>query len=146
MLAWATLALIAGAAIALQASINAQLGVQLRSALLGTAVAFAVSWAVSALAIVVSVRQYPNLATIQAVPWYLWLGGLFSAFGVGLFYFLIPRMGVGSMMSFALSGQILVAVICSHFGWFDLPVKPISVVRGLGIAALLAGIALINWE
>ncbi|MFD1215903.1 DMT family transporter [Microbulbifer celer] len=146
MLTWATLALIAGAAIALQASINAQLGVQLRSALLGTAVAFAVSWAVSALAIVVSVRQYPNLATIQAVPWYLWLGGLFSAFGVGLFYFLIPRMGVGSMMSFALSGQILVAVICSHFGWFDLPVKPISVVRGLGIAALLAGIALINWE
>ncbi|MFV8781098.1 DMT family transporter [Microbulbifer sp. SA54] len=146
MMALAALALLAGAAIAVQASINAQLGVLLRSSLLGTAVAFAVSCLVSVLAIAVSVRQYPTLAAIQAVPWYLWFGGLLSAFGVGLFYFLIPRMGVGSMMSFALTGQILVAVISSHFGWFDLPAKPISLLRGTGVAALMAGIVLINWE
>ena len=146
MLALALLALMAGAAIAIQASINAQLGVMLRSSLLGTAIAFAVSCLVSVLAIAVSVRQYPSLATIQSVPWYLWFGGLLSAFGVSLFYFLIPRMGVGSMMSFALTGQILVAVVSSHYGWFDLPAKPISTLRGMGVMALMSGIVLINWE
>jgi transporter family-2 protein len=142
----AALALAAGAAIAVQATMNAQLGVLLRNSLLGTAIAFGLSCLVSLLAVAVSTRHYPSLASLQAVPLYLWCGGLLSAFGVGLFYFLIPRMGAGSMMSFALTGQILVAIIASHFGWFELPVKPVTLARGLGVLALVLGIVLINWE
>lgn len=140
------LALAAGAAIGVQASVNAQLGVLLRSSQLGTVVAFATSLLISLLALLVSTRQYPQLESIQAVPFYLWFGGVLSAFGVGMFYFLIPRMGVGPMMSYALTGQILVAVAASHFGWFDLPGKPINPTRALGVSALVVGILLINWE
>ncbi|WP_116473538.1 DMT family transporter [Zobellella maritima] len=140
------LALMAGAAIAVQAGMNAQLGVLLRNSLLGTAVAFSVSCLLSLLAVMVSTRQYPQLASIQAVPLYLWFGGVLSVFGVGMFYFLIPRMGAGPMMSFALTGQIVVAIIASHFGWFDLPVKPITPLKAAGVVALVAGILLINWE
>lgn len=138
------LALTAGAAIAVQASMNAQLGVLLRNSLLGTSVAFATSFLLSLLAVVVSTRQYPQMESIQAVPFYLWFGGVLSAFGVGIFYFLIPRMGVGPMMSYALTGQILVAVAASHFGWFDLPAKPVNPARALGVSALVVGILLIN--
>lgn len=140
------LALTAGAAIAVQAAMNAQLGVLLGSSLLGTTVAFATSLLLSLLAVVVYTRQYPPMASIQAVPLYLWFGGVLSAFGVGMFYFLIPRMGVGPMMSFALTGQILVAIAASHFGWFDLPTRPVSFNRALGVLALMVGIVLINWE
>lgn len=140
------LALMAGAAIAVQAGMNAQLGVLLRNSLLGTAVAFAVSCLLSLLAVMVSTRQYPQLESIQAVPLYLWFGGVLSVFGVGMFYFLIPKMGAGPMMSFALTGQIVVAIIASHFGWFDLPVKPVNSLRIMGVLALVAGILLINWE
>lgn len=142
----AALAVAAGAAIALQAGMNAQLGVLLRNSLFATAIVFGISCLVTASAAFTALRQPPSFSLIQAVPVYLWFGGLLSAFGVGLFYFLIPRMGVGQMMSFALTGQILVAMISSHFGWFDLPQRPITQARGLGVAALVAGIMLINWE
>lgn len=140
------LALIAGAAIAVQASMNAQLGMLLRSSLLATSVAFATSFLLSSIVLVVSTRRYPPPEAVQAVPFYLWLGGVLSAFGVGIFYFLIPRMGVGPMMSFALTGQMLVAVAASHFGWFDLPTKPLNTPRALGVLALVAGIVLMNRE
>jgi len=87
------------------------------------------------------------MAEIKSVPLYLWFsGGALSAFGVSIFYYLIPKMGVGSMMSYALSGQILIAIIASHFGWFDLPVKPINIIKVSGAISLVIGVLLLNWE
>ncbi len=141
------LAFVAGAAIATQASMNAQLGVLLKSALIGTTIAFMVSGLFMLLAVLLLTKQYPQLREIQSVPMYLWFsGGALSAFGVGMFYYLIPKMGVGSMMSFALTGQIIIAVVASHFAWFGLPEKPINPIRLLGIMALIIGIILINKE
>jgi len=34
----------------------------------------------------------------------------------------------------------------SHFGWFDLPVKSINIIKFAGVIALIAGIVLINWD
>jgi transporter family-2 protein len=146
------LAVAAGAAIAIQASMNAKLGVLLKSAMMGTSIAFFVScvFAVSAMvisAMVFSTKQVPQMADIKSVPVYLWLsGGALSAFGVGMFYYLIPKMGVGSMMSYALSGQIIIAIVASHFGWFELPVKPITSLKLAGAFSLVAGVLLLNWE
>lgn len=140
------LALSAGAAIAVQAGMNARLGVELGSTMLGTGIAFAVACLVSLLVVAVQQVGMPSVARLQAVPAYLWSGGILSAFGVGMFYFLIPRMGVGPMMSFALTGQIVLAVIASHFGWFEQPVKPVNATRLLGLLVLIAGISLIYWE
>jgi transporter family-2 protein len=146
------LAVAAGAAIAIQASMNAKLGVLLKSAMMGTSIAFFVScvFAVSAMvisAMVFSTKQVPQMADIKSVPVYLWFsGGALSAFGVGMFYYLIPKMGVGSMMSYALSGQILIAIVASHFGWLELPVKPITSLKLAGAFSLVAGVLLLNWE
>ncbi|MEJ2045680.1 MAG: DMT family transporter [Reinekea sp.] len=141
------LALVAGAAIAVQATMNAQLGVLLKSSMLGTSIAFLFSCLFTVFAIMLSTRQYPQMSDIKSVPLYLWFsGGALSAFGVGLFYYLIPKMGVGSMMSYALSGQILIAVVASHFGWFNLPVKSIDVSKVFGAISLLIGVLLLNWE
>ena len=141
------LALIAGAAITTQASMNAQLGVLLRNSLLGTAIAFVFSSLFTLITVIVTTRSYPQLATVQSVPIYLWFsGGALAAFGVGMYYFLIPKMGVGPMMSYALAGQLLLAVVMSHFGWFDMPVKQIDFIKLIGILALIAGVILINIE
>ena len=147
MIVFAFLALLAGAAIAVQATMNAQLGVLLRSSMMGTSIAFLVSLIFTVSAMILSAKQYPNLTEIKSVPLYLWFtGGALSAFGVGMFYYLIPKMGVGSMMSYALSGQILIAIIASHLGWFDLPIKPLSAVKVMGAVLLIIGVLLINWE
>lgn len=141
------LAIAAGAAIAIQASMNAQLGMILKSSMISTSIAFLFSLIFTTSAMFLSTKQYPNFIEIKSVPLYLWFsGGALSAFGVGMFYYLIPKMGVGSMMSYALSGQILIAIIASHFGWFNLPIKPINTVKLTGVSLLIIGVLFINWE
>lgn len=141
---FALLALFAGALIALQAGMNSWLGVLLKNALLATVVAFLVSVLVSGTVLISTTKHWPALNDIRAVPWYLWLGGVLSATGVGLFYLLIPKLGVGTMMSFALTGQLILAVVISHFGWFDLPQAPINHKKLLGLMAMVVGLVLVN--
>jgi bacterial/archaeal transporter family-2 protein len=141
-LSW--LALIAGAAIAIQAGMNAQLGVLLKNPLLSAAVTFVVACVCVMTVVLITARELPSLINVQTVPVHLWFSGAISAFGVASFYFLIPRMGVGAMMSFGLTGQLLVAMLISHWGFFDLPVKSINLSKLLGVIAMIAGIVLIN--
>ncbi len=138
-------ALLAGAAIAAQASMNAQLGVLLRSAMLGTGVAFLVGLGFILLAFFTLSRDFPPFEVIRAVPVYLWFsGGALSAFAICTYFYLIPQMGIGSLMSWALTGQVIVAMLAGHFGWFDLPVQAVNLPRLAGVAALVLGIILIN--
>ena len=144
---FATIAFVSGAAIATQASMNAQLGKLLESPLLAACIAFGSSIFFTSIALVAVSRDFPTIETLQLVPKYLWLsGGFLAAFAISMFYYLIPKMGIGPMMSFALSGQLIVAVTLGHFGWFDLPVKPINISTSIGVAALVTGIVLINHE
>ena len=138
------LALLAGVAIGIQAGMNAQLGVLLKNPLLSAAVAFVVACICVLTVVLITARELPLLINVQTVPVHLWFSGAISAFGVASFYFLIPRMGVGSMMSYALTGQLLIAILASHFGWFDLPVKSIDLTKCVGVAAMIMGIVLIN--
>lgn len=141
------IAMISGAAISTQAAMNAHLGVLLRNPLLATCIAFCSSMLFTLLAIMLQGRELPSLAQLKSVPVYLWFGGgIFSAFGISMFYYLIPKLGMGLMLSFALTGQLLVAVIAGHYGWFDLPIKPVNPSKLAGIAALILGIFLINKE
>ena len=138
-------AFLSGVAIATQASLNAQLGHLLQNPLLATCVAFGSSILFTLLAVVAYTKEYPSTEILRTVPVYLWFsGGILSAFGISMFYYLIPKMGVGSMMSFALTGQLIVAVVIGHFGWFDLPVKPITLGRLAGVVAFIFGVILIN--
>ena len=66
----------AGAAIAVQAAINAQLGVALKNTLLGTSVAFLCSFFLCALAVMFFTKQFPSMALVTSVPSYLWFGGV----------------------------------------------------------------------
>jgi len=69
-----------------------------------------------------------------------------SVIGVGSMYWLIPKMGVGSVMSYSLTGQLILALIISHFGLFDSPQKLISSTKLVGALLLIIGITLVNKE
>ncbi|CAA0121412.1 Uncharacterised protein [Halioglobus japonicus] len=144
MISLISLAALAGILIAVQAGMNAQLGVLLHSPLLASLVAFSVSAAVTMLLVLFTDHSTEPAHRNQVIPAWLWLGGLLSAGGVGLFYYLIPRMGAGPMMSVALTSQLTVAMMVSHFGWFDLPETPLNMSRAMGLVALLSGIYLVN--
>jgi len=141
------IAFLSGAAIATQAAMNAQLGTFLKNSVLATSIAFFSSLFFTLIAVMAYTKEYPSVEILKSVPVYLWFsGGIFSAFGISMFYYLIPQMGIGSMMSFALSGQLIVAVIAGHFGWFDLPIKTLTFTKFAGLSALIIGVILINKE
>lgn len=141
------IALLAGAAISIQAAMNAQLGSLLRNPFLAACIAFCSSLVFTILIILFKTREYPSIEMLKSVPVYLWFsGGMLSAFGISMFYYLIPKMGMGSMMSFALTGQLIIAIIISHFGWFALPEKSLTLGKLVGVIALIIGIILINRE
>ena len=135
----------AGAALAVQAALNSQLGNLLKNPILATVVAFCSSVFFTALALVISTKEYPSIEVVKSVPIYFWFsGGLFSAFGISMFYYLIPKMGISPMLSYALAGQMIVGIVAGHFGWFNLPLTPLSLVKVGGVLALITGILIIN--
>lgn len=140
------MAIIAGAAIATQASMNAHLGVLLQNTLLASLVAFASGLIVTLLSLVSINKGLPDYQTVAEVPYYLWYaGGLLSAFAITVFYWLIPKMGVAMVISCALSGQLLLAMLAGHFGWFNLPDSPLSTTKIVGALSLVLGMVLINF-
>lgn len=146
----AFLALLAGSCIALQAAMNAKLGLLLNNSWLATSYAFLTSFLlVSIMLFVVNTKTtLDNLTSLTQVnvPWYLWFSSVLSVVGVGSMYWLIPKMGVGNLMSYALAGQLIVAMLISHYGLFDSPQKLLSSSKILGSLLLIIAIVLINKE
>jgi transporter family-2 protein len=139
------LAFVGGVFLAIQASLNTHLGILLKKPLLASVVQ-AVSSTVFALVIVgLSVKTFPSLSTVKQVPIYLWFtGGLFSVLGISLYYFTIPKLGLSTMISLGLSGQLIFAVLAGHYGWLNLPTEPITLQKLIAVALMLAGIFLIR--
>ena len=144
-LAFVLLALIGGVFLAAQGGFNTQLGVLLNNPLLASAVAYLVSTTFALGAVLVSVNDYPSLSEMKSVPTYLWFtGALLSLIGITLYYYTIPKLGISTMISLGLCGQLVFSVIAGHFGWFNLPVEPADFKRILGVVVMIIGILLIN--
>ena len=69
---------------------------------------------------------------------------MLSAFAVSMFYYLIPKLGVGIVMTYALTGQLIIGVVIGHYGWFGLPVKPLSPAKISGVIVLIFGVILMS--
>ena len=77
---------------------------------------------------------------IKDVPLWLYLTGVFSAFMILGTTFLIPKVGVRRFFILTVSGQILMAVIVSHFGFLGTPKDPISVKKIIGAVCIVFGV------
>jgi transporter family-2 protein len=139
------LAILGGVFLAAQGGLNSNLGVLLKNPLLASVVAFFSSTVFATAFVLLSVKSSPNLAALKQIPIYLWFtGGLFSVLGISLYYYTIPKLGISTMISFGLFGQIAFSIVAGHFGWLNLPMEPITIKRGLGLIIMMSGIILIN--
>ncbi len=139
------LSLLAGMAVVTQANINAYVGTLLSSSVVATLIALILSTSVVFIASLLYVKQLPSFETIKIIPLYLWLSiGLLGAFALGTFYYVIPKIGILSMISYSLCGQLIISMVFSHFGWLNMPVSTITLSKILGIISMMIGIFLIN--
>ncbi|WP_306014276.1 MULTISPECIES: DMT family transporter [unclassified Allomuricauda] len=139
------LAFIGGVFLAMQGGLNAQLGVQLKNPLLASLTAFFFSVIFALLAVLLTVKNIPKTSLLLSIPKYLWFtGALFSVIGIGLYYYTIPKLGISTMISLGLFGQLIFSAVAGHFGWFGLPQEPMVMKKTLGLLAMTVGILLIT--
>jgi bacterial/archaeal transporter family-2 protein len=75
----------------------------------------------------------------KSVPPYLLLAGAMSNLLVVTTIFLIPRFGARRVFVFLLAGEVIMAVIVSHFGLIESPKDPITWQKITGAALLILG-------
>lgn len=133
------LALLIGAAIAMQAGVNATLGKGLASPIHASLVSFAVG--TLALAVVALVRPqdpFVGAPALGGIPLWAWTGGFLGAFLVAASVEIAPRMGAASFLAAVIAGQLLTALVLDHFGWLGFEVQLVTW-RRLAAVALMAG-------
>ncbi|BDW93725.1 MULTISPECIES: DMT family transporter [Flagellimonas] len=139
------LAFVGGVFLAMQGGLNAQLGVQLKNPLLASLTAFFFSTLFALVVVVISIKNIPNASQLWSIPKHLWFtGALFSVIGIGLYYYTIPKLGISTMISVGLFGQLIFSAIAGHFGWFGLPQEPMAIKKIVGLITMVIGILLIN--
>lgn len=139
------LAVLGGMFLAAQAGLNSYLGILLKNPLLASLATFISSTLFVLIFIIFTIKEFPNLSGIKQIPKYLWfLGGLFSVLGIYLYYYTIPKLGISTMISLGLFGQLVFSFFAGHYGWLNLPTEPITIKRILGIVTMASGIILIN--
>ena len=139
------LAILGGMFLAAQGGLNSSLGVLLKNPFLASVIAFFFSTLFAILIVSFNYKQIPSTTDIQQVPGYLWFtGGLLSVIGISIYYFTIPRLGISTMISLGLFGQLIFSIIAGHYGWLNLPIEPISFKKIVGFLSMLIGILLIN--
>ncbi len=80
-----------------------------------------------------------TLNKLRKVPVFLYLTGLISAFIVLGTTFLIPHIGARKFFILLVAGQILMAIIVSHFGVLESPKDPVSLKKIIGAVLVLTG-------
>lgn len=135
--------ILAGGATALQAPTNAKLVTAVGSPVNAALVSFAVGTA--ALGIVAMILQArPDITAARALPWYIWIGGLYGAIFVVAAAWGVPRLGVALTITLMVAGQLLVGLILDHFGAFGAPRSPISLGRMAGVALVIGGVLMVR--
>lgn len=145
---WILLALLAGAVLPVQGAVNALLRRDLGAPFAVGAVSFLVATvamaAVVLLALALPRQPRPRLEGVAAMPWWGWLGGIAGATYVTTVFTAIPVIGAAAAVGLTVAGQQVASVFVDRHGWFRLPRRPVSALRLAGVAALLAGVAVIK--
>jgi bacterial/archaeal transporter family-2 protein len=137
------LVLFGGAMIAIQAPTNAILARAGGSPVLAALISFAVGTAALLVAWLASGNR-PGAAAWAGLPWYAWLGGLYGAFFVAIAAYAAPRIGLASLITIGVAGQIAAALWLDHIGALGLPREPINIGRLAGALLVIAGVILVR--
>ena len=137
------LVFIAGAMVAAQAPTNAILARAGGSPILAALISFAVGTA-ALFAIWLGSGNRPGTAPFAGLPWYAWIGGFYGAVFVGVAAYAVPKIGVASLITIGIAGQMAMALVLDHFGALGLSREPINLGRVAGALLVLAGVVLVR--
>lgn len=137
-------ALVAGFAVPTQTGLNSQLGRSLGSPFLASLISFCVGTCTVLAVVFLNQLAFPPAERLATVPWWAWVGGLFGALFVTVTILLAPRLGATTMIGLLVAGQMLASLFFDHYGYFGFPQHPLTWMRFLGAALVIAGVFFIQ--
>lgn len=130
-----------GVVLTVHLAMNGMVGAAINNPRVGNAVFWCVG-AAMALAIGLSGWQSGALSRLSQVnPILLTAGAMGASLVFGIAY-LIPRLGAGPFTYALLAGQIVSAMVLSHYGWLGSPKQPITPMGIVGVVVMVIGIIL----
>lgn len=145
---WVALGVVAGAVLPIQGAVNAQLSSALDEPIAVALVSFIVAALTISLVLVAllatSRTSTPQLAPLRRMPWWGWLGGACAAGYVTGTFLLLPVIGAAVTVALTVTGQQLTSAAIDTGGWFRLPRRRFTALRGAGLVLLIVGSALIQ--
>ena len=134
------IAIMAGVAVTLQAQF---MGLLDRS--MGTLTSVFITYAGGGLIItlMLAALRGGHLRNWQSVPWYAHSAGLLGLVIVGSIGYVVPRLGVAKGFTLIVASQFMIASLIDHFGFFGATVRPMDVMRLLGLCFMLLGVWLV---
>ena len=142
---WRVLGIGVGMLSAAQSAINGHLGKVLASSLNAAFISFFVgTLALILLNLVLHPRLQLSRPEGKPNPWWMWLGGIIGALFVLGNVYLVPIVGTGLTVVIVLVGLMTGSLLIDHFGWLGSQRNPITPVQLVGLAVMIAGVALIH--
>lgn len=144
MAALILVAVLVGAALPVQAGVNAQLRIGVGHPMLAAFISFAVG-TIALLGFNLALRVPPPTGEAMArLPWWQWIGGLLGAAYIYLAIILAPRLGAATLVAAIVSGQMVASLLLDHFGWAGYPQQSLTPMRAAGALLVIGGVLLIQ--
>jgi transporter family-2 protein len=130
-----------GVVLTVHLAMNGMVGAAINNARVGNAVFWCIG---AAMAVMIGWSGWqsgalPSLSQVN--PILLTAGAMGASLVFGIAY-LIPRVGAGPFTYALLAGQIVSAMVLSHYGWLGSPKQPITPMGVVGVVVMVIGIML----
>lgn len=130
-----------GAATAIYMPMNSQIAKQLGSTIAANVLFYGIGF-ITTIALLFMFSQSSAIANVKEVRPYLFSAGVLSALMVLGMTYLIPMLGARKLFILLVSGQVLMAMMVSHFQWFGGIEDPITLRKLLGASLVIIGVAI----
>ena len=130
-----------GVVLTVHLAMNGAVGAVIGNPRVGNAVFWCIG-AVTALVIGATGWQAGALSAVRQVNPLLLTAGAMGATLVFGIAWIIPQIGAQQMTVMLLTGQILSAMLLSHFGWLGSPVQPVTLTNIMGALLMIGGVFL----
>jgi len=137
------LAFLGGVVLPVQIGLNAMVG-RAANPVWATSISFLIGTVGVILYLLALNQPWPAMATVAALPPYVWLAGLLGAMYVTITIVVAPQIGGALLVSLVVAGQMLAALILDHYGALGFPQHALSWPRVVGALLVVAGVVLIR--
>ena len=134
-------ALLAGAAVQLQAPMASLMGQKL--GMFSSVFIVHIGGALLSL-IPLTLAGGENIREWRTLPWYILLAGAFGLIVVSAMTYTIPRIGASATVTLMVVAQLVLASIVDHFGLLGTSTRPITFPQLIGFGVLVLGAWLVT--